>query len=109
MEEQDGKVGHRRLPHSKKRKLRHDEALHFIMRDCTGPSPIFGGKEFDTIFRISMRQFEKIAQDIAGDEFFQVKTDCFNNQPASIEAQILMMALKCLLQAQCGSTPFWSL
>ena len=91
------KTDHRTLPRSTRRKWRHDEALHCIGRDYLGlpdhpDTPLFVGKNFEMMFRVSRPRFEKIMQDFAnsGIPFYQCGTDCFGNEVASLEARMLL-------------------
>ena len=90
-------IDHRNLPRNPKRQFRHDEALHCIRRDYTGivgdPStPIFHGREFDTMFRISRSRFQRLLEDVgnSGDPFYLCTKDCFGNEVASMEARLLL-------------------
>ena len=92
----------RMLPWNQKRQFRHSEALHCIQRDYMGipgdPStPLFNGKEFDTMFRISRSRFQRMMEDIGKQEdpFYLCTKDCFGNEVASFEARLLL-PLKCI-------------
>jgi hypothetical protein len=71
-------VDHRKLPRAKRTVYKHQEALYAIKRDYLGPSPIFDGREFDKMFRISKARFERIMMDLilSGDPFYQQNRDC---------------------------------
>ena len=91
-EEQQQKIDHRTLPRSSRRKWRHDQALMCIMRDYLGPVPLFDGREFDTMFRISKSRFQRLMEDIGntGNTFFLNNTDAVGNKGASFEARLLL-------------------
>ena len=87
-------LDHRWLPRSKRRRFRHAEALHCIQRDCTGipgdlSTPIFAGREFDTMFRISRSRFQRLLEDVGNfnDPFYLDTKDCFGHEVASLEAR----------------------
>ena len=92
------KIDHRHFPRNPKRKFRHDEAVHCIKRDYLGiegdlSTPIFAGKEFVAMFRITRSRFERLMQDFAnsGDPFFTPPfVDCTGQEGASLEARLLL-------------------
>ena len=87
------KEDHRRLPRNQRRAFRHDESLACIQRDYLGPSPIFQGKEFETMFRVSRSRFQRLMEDICntGNPFYATgKTDAVGRMSASIEAKLLL-------------------
>ena len=90
-------IDHRVLARSKRTKLQHSEALHCINRDYLGPTPVFNGKEFNQMFRISRRRYEIICQEIVklDTEFYNSGTDCIGRESSSIQCKILL-PLKCL-------------
>ena len=91
-------VDHRKLPRSTRRKFRHDEALHCILRDYLGiredlSTPIFAGSEFATMFRVSRPRFERMLQDYAqsGISIFTPPfLDNKKQEGASLEARLLL-------------------
>ena len=96
------RIDHRVLPRNTRTKYRHKEATHCIQRDYIGvvgdpTTPLFKGKEFDTMFRVSRGRFQRLLEDIgnSGDPFYLETRDCFGNEVASMEARILL-PLKCL-------------
>ena len=91
------KIDGRTLPRSLRTKYRHAEALHCIKRDYLGipddlGSPIFNGREFDSMFRISRSRFQRLMEDFAatGDPFYLSTEDCFGHEIASFEARMLL-------------------
>ena len=91
------KIDHRTLPRSARTKYDHEGALRCIQRDYIGPQPLFDGREFETMFRISKRRFEAICQDIgsSGDPFFLTTHDAQGRPAASLHAR-LSLPLKTL-------------
>ena len=85
-------VEHRNAKRSKRVAYNHDEALAAIRRDYSGNVPIFEGREFDTMFRISKARFEAIMMEVmlSGDEFYLEKSDCTGRSCASVEAKLLL-------------------
>ncbi len=91
------KIDHRLLPRPKRKQWRHAEALHCIQRDYLGfPNsplpPMFDGKEFETMFRISRSRFQRLMEDIGNSDnaFYSLKTDCFDRKVSSLEARLLL-------------------
>ena len=86
------KIDHRTLPRSTRTKYDHEGALRCMQRDCIGPQPLFDGREFETMFRISRRRFEAICQDIgnSGDSFFLTTHDAQGRPAASLYARLLL-------------------
>ena len=68
------KTDHRALPREEKKDYQHQRALDCIMYDYLGPKPLFDGREFDTMFRVSRRRFQCLMEDIgnSGIPFIQV-------------------------------------
>ena len=95
--DRSSKIDHRKLPHQCRRVYKHGEAYHCIMRDYLGPDPIFEGREFETMFRISRSHFQCIMEDIGNAEipFYLNSIDGFGKKGASFEARLLL-PLKCL-------------
>ena len=96
-------IDHRTLPRSSRTLCDAAGALACIKRDCTGPQPLFDGREFETMFRVSRRRFEAMIQDVgnSGDSFFLTTNDTHNRPAASLEARLLL-PLKTLA---CGVPP----
>lgn len=107
-EAEDAPVDHRHRVRGERKLFRHDEALHCIHRDYLGipgdghgdaPTvPLFDGKEFDAMFRISRSRFQRLMEDFGatGDPFYvDQPVDMFGRIGASMEAR-LMLPLKCL-------------
>ena len=85
-------VDHRSNPRSTRSMYKHDEALIAIHRDYLGRVPLFDGREFDTMFRISKTRFEAIMVEVmlSGEDFYSDKPDCMGKPSASIEAKLLL-------------------
>lgn len=96
-DEDDHYMDHRTLPRAKRRSFRHKRAKKCIFQDYVGPNPLFNGREFEEMFRISRPRFEKIAQLLAhSNKFYQtVKKDAVGREGATTQAKI-MIALKSL-------------
>ena len=96
-------VDHRTLPRKARTKCDAAGALACIKRDHTGPQPLFEGREFETMFRVSRRRFEALLQDVgnSGDSFFLTTQDTHKRPAASLEARLLL-PLKTLA---CGVPP----
>ena len=58
------KIDHRSLPRVQKKNYMHGRAYQCIMYDYLGPSPLFDGREFETMFRISRSRFQCLMEDI---------------------------------------------
>jgi len=94
-------IDHRSLRRSVRKTHRHDEALRCIQRDYLGipgddSTPLFPGKDFDGMFRMSLPRFRRLMIDLgsSGDPFYKDRpVDCFGREGASMEARILL-ALK---------------
>ena len=91
------KIDGRKLPRNSRIKYRHSEALHCIKRDYLGIpddplTPIFDGREFDSMFRISRSRFQRMMEDFAAteDPFYLSTEDCFGNEIASFEDRMLL-------------------
>jgi hypothetical protein len=67
-------------------------ALECIQRDYTGPEPLFNGKQFDVMFRISKERFERIMQDIGRLQhpFYTNIVDGRGKVGASFEARLML-------------------
>ena len=91
------KIDHRTLPRESRRQFRHTQAHACIMCDCLGPTPLFNGREFEMMFRVSRTRFQCLLEDFgsSGNPFCHERTDCFKRESASIEAK-LPLPLKCL-------------
>ena len=90
------KIDHRKLPRSKRRKFRHDQALAAIQRDYLGSEtttdqPLFGA-EFKLMFRVSRTRFQVLMEDVQASKFpfFQRKKNLHSNDQCSFEAQLLL-------------------
>jgi hypothetical protein len=66
-----------------------------LQHDYLGPIPLFDGKEFDTMFRISRSRFQRMLEDVGNNDikFYTEITDRLGNVGASMEARLLL-ALK---------------
>ena len=92
------KVDHRLLPREERRQFRHQETWSCLQYDYLGPKPLFNGREFETMFRVSRSRFQCLMEDIgnSGREFYsRAGKDCFGRPAASLEAKLLL-PLKCL-------------
>ena len=80
------------LPRRPKIVYDHEEIKRRLYKDYLGPYPIFEGREFDTMFRISKSRFQRIMEDIAatGDPFYLNNVDAFGKVGASFEAKLLL-------------------
>ena len=87
-----GPVEHRHLPRGTKKVWRPAEAVHCINRDYLGPVPLFDGREFDEMFRISKARFQRLMEDIGNAQirFYTNTTDIFGKEGASLEARLLL-------------------
>ena len=97
MGEKRMKIDHRWKPRKTRTKYRHSEALRCIKRDYLGIqgdslTPLFNGREFDTMFQISRSRFQRMLQDFgnSGDLFYLDVKDCFGHETASLEARLLL-------------------
>ena len=84
------KRDHRELPREGKREFRHEHALQCILYDYLGPKPLFNGREFETMFRVSKRRFQCLMEDFGNIPFYSQVTDCFGKKGASMEARLLL-------------------
>ena len=85
-------VEHRHLPRGKRRKFRPQEAERCIRRDYIGPEPLFNGREFEEMFRISRPRFQRLTEDIgnANIQFYTSITDVVGTEGATMNARILL-------------------
>jgi hypothetical protein len=58
------KLDHRNLPHLERKVYQHALCKEFLEVNYLSPTPLFDGKEFDTMFRISRARFERLRQDV---------------------------------------------
>ena len=97
------KIDPRKLPHEARRSFRHKEALNCILYDCLGPKPLFDGREFELMFRLSRRRFQCLMEDVGNSckPFYTGKsTDCFGRDAASLEAKVFVaFEMYCLWSA----------
>jgi hypothetical protein len=56
-------VDHRSLPRPPRREYRHEMIEERINHNYLCPYPLFDGREFDTMFRISRSRFQRIMED----------------------------------------------
>jgi hypothetical protein len=89
------KLDHRNLPRAERKVYRHALCEEFLQVNYLSPTPLFDGKEFDTMFRISRARFERIRQDVGNRNiaFYTQITDRMGKVGASMEARLLL-ALK---------------
>ena len=85
-------IDHRSLPRAKRKNFQHVNTLDRLKHDYIGPEPLFDGKEFDLMFRISRSRFERLIQDIGNHQhpFYAEIPDCVGNQPVSMHAKLLL-------------------
>ena len=90
--EESPSIDHRTLPRATRKTYDPAGALYCINRDYLGPAPLFDGKEFDTMFRISRSRFEALMQDVgnSGDPFFLTTTDAHGRPAATLQARLLL-------------------
>ena len=87
------RIDHRTLSRTEKRNFVHADAVRCINRDYLGPHPVFDGREFDTMFRISKSRFQRIMEDFgnSGNPFYCVNPlDAFYKEGISMEARLLL-------------------
>jgi Plant transposon protein len=94
----DGKHGddvvmdHRVLPRDEKSQYLHEEMQARLQKDYLSPTPLFDGREFNTMFRISRSRFQRIMEDIAatGNQFYLNTVDATGKPGACFEARLLL-------------------
>jgi hypothetical protein len=91
-DEEDAKTDHRTLPRRPRKSFEHDAALRCILRDYLGPIPIFNGRDFDVMFRISKSRFQKIMEDVGNSNilFYRNRTAGSGIVGASFQAKLLL-------------------
>ena len=82
-------IDHRCLPREEKRDFQHERALACIMHDCLGPKPLFNGREFETMFRVSRGRFQCLMEDIkkADIPFYSGNTDAFGQEEPALKLE----------------------
>ena len=87
----------RELPRGKKRTVDHHRALECINSDYLGPTPLFNGREFQSMFRISRTRLGLISQALTAHHPFweNSRLDAFGKNGPSTQSKILL-PLKCL-------------
>jgi Plant transposon protein len=87
-----GVVDHRNLPRSERKIFDHQRVKNCIWNHYLSPTPLFNGREFDTMFRISRPRFQRIMEDIAatGDPFYLSTVDAWGKVGSSFEARLLL-------------------
>ena len=90
-------IDHRCLPREEKKDYKHERALGCILEDYLCPQPLFDGREFETMFRISRGRFQCLMEDFKKSEndFYSGAPDCFGHKVASLQARLLL-PLKCM-------------
>lgn len=90
--EEEGSHDQRRLPRRERKVYAHDFVRIGLQRDYFGPNPLFDGREFDTMFRISKPRFQRLMEDIAADgvSFYLNTIDAAGKQGSSFEARLLL-------------------
>jgi hypothetical protein len=66
--EEEATVDHRLLPRAKRKKYAPEYTSTGLQRDYLGPIPLFDGKEFDTMFRISRSRFQRMLEDVGNND-----------------------------------------
>jgi hypothetical protein len=62
------KENHRTFPRGKRKVYDHDHCAIGLNRDYLRLVPLFDGKEFETMFRISKSRFQRLMEDIAASQ-----------------------------------------
>ena len=85
-------VDHRTLPRGKRTKYDHARALHCILQDYLGPSPIFNDKQFKVMFRVSRPRVQQMLEDFGNSsiEFYQTNETGQGIRGSSLEAKLLL-------------------
>ena len=85
-------IDHRLLPRTARKQFRPAEAVHCINRDYLGPVPLFDGREFDEMFRISKSRFQRLMEDVgnANIPFYTNITNILGSKGASMVARLLL-------------------
>jgi Plant transposon protein len=88
---------HRCLSRNPRTEYDHVETEGRLRRDYLSSVPIFDGREFNTMFRISRSRFQRIMEDFGatGDQFYLSNEDAFGRIGACFEAKLLL-PLKCM-------------
>lgn len=85
---------HRNLPRNERKVYDHEHAQAGLERDYlrNEPLPLFDGKEFDTMFRISKARFQRLMEDIGAAQipFYLNTVDAAGKQGTSFEARLLL-------------------
>ena len=94
-DEEEEEIDHRTLARSTRTIYFHAQALHCIRRDYLGTGtilPIFNGRQFDMMFRVSRSRFQCMMEDIAasGNQFYLSTTDAAKKEGCSFEARLLL-------------------
>jgi Plant transposon protein len=82
----------RSLPRGERKVYNHERAEQILKEHYLSPTPLFDGREFDTMFRISRRRFQALMEDIAAteDQFYLSNVDAFGRRGACFEAKLLL-------------------
>jgi Plant transposon protein len=85
-------VDHRTLPRNPRRYYDHDNTGYSLRRDYMGPEPLFYGKQFEVMFRISKFRLERLMQDIGAKNipFYSNTVDALGKPGVSLEAKLLL-------------------
>ena len=86
------RMSQRLIPRNTRKKYDHVFVMVGLNRDYLGPTPLFNGREFDTMFCISRQQFQRLLEDIGNADiaFFTRITDHLGKVGASMEACLLL-------------------
>jgi len=91
-DDEDDVVDHRLFARGEKKVYDHVEIKQRLTKDYLGPTPLFDGKEFEVMFRISRPRFQRLMEDIAatGDLFYLRNVDAWGKVGACFEAKLLL-------------------
>jgi Plant transposon protein len=86
------KENHRTFPRGKRKVYDHDHCAIGLNRDYLRLVPLFDGKEFETMFRISKSRFQRLMEDIAASQnsFYLNTVDAAGKQGSSFHARLLL-------------------
>lgn len=91
-EDDEVTVDHRQLPRAKRKVYSHENVKIRIYSHYLGPMPLFDGKQFDVMFRISKQRFQCIMEDIGNGDFpfYKEIVDGRGQIGVSFEARLLL-------------------
>lgn len=94
-DDDDNVSDHRLLPRAKRRAFHYDEARGCMDRDFFGPYPLFDGREFLEMFRVSKPMFDYILNKLASTFDFFKDQDC-ESQTTLYRRRVPLLAKLCL-------------